>query len=143
ITVLGCAAHRDLADEVARRSLTLVRDEARLLPLRPDPAAEVFVVMPQPADLTPADTSSMVEPGLADAIRRHHLRVTSHVVGQDPDAAEIAATRAAASTADMLVIGTIRASAQPGQVALVESLLTLGRPTVTAALRTPWDADAY
>lgn len=143
ITVIGCAAHRDLADEVARRSLTLVRDEARLLPLRPDPAAEVFVVMPQPADLTPADTSSTVEPGLADAIRRHHPRVTSHVVGQDPDAAEIAATRAAASTADMLVIGTISASLQPGQVALVESLLTLGRPTVTAALRTPWDADAY
>ena len=43
----------------------------------------------------------------------------------------------------MRSVGTISASLQPGQVALVESLLTLGRPAVTVALRTPWDADAY
>ena len=143
LLVIGSAAHRELANQVARRSLTLVRDEGNLLPLQPDPAAEIFVVMPRPADLTPADTSSTVEPGLADAIRRHHPRVTAHVVGQDPGDAEIAAARAAASTADMLVIGTISASLQAGQVALVESLLGLGRPTVTVALRTPWDGDAY
>jgi beta-N-acetylhexosaminidase len=142
-SVIGCAAHRELADEVARRSLTLVRDEDSLLPLRLDPTAEVFVVMPRPANLTPADTSSTVIAGLADAIRRHHPGVTSHVVGQDPNDAEIAAARAAASTADVLVIGTISASLQPGQVALVGSLLALGRPTVTVALRTPWDGDAY
>jgi len=142
-SVIGSAAHRALADELARRSLTLVRDEGNLLPLRLDPADEVFAVMPRPADLTPADTSSTVEPGLADAIRRHHPRVTPHVVAQDPDAAEIAAARAAAAAADVIVIGTISASLQPGQVALVESLLALGRPTVTVALRTPWDADAY
>ena len=142
-SVIGCAAHRELADELARRSITLVRDEGNLLPLRLDPTAEVFVAMPQPADLTPADTSSTVAPALAEAIRRHHPRVTAHVVAQDPDAAEIAAVRGAAATANVLVIGTISASLQPGQVALVESLLTLGRPIVTVALRTPWDADAY
>jgi beta-N-acetylhexosaminidase len=143
VSVIGCTEHRDLADELARRSITLVRDEGNLLPLRLDPASEVFVVMPQPADLTPADTSSTVAPGLADAIRRHHPRVTAHIVAQDPDEDEIADVRAAAAGAELLVIGTISASLQPGQVALVESLLALGRPTVSVALRTPWDADAY
>jgi beta-N-acetylhexosaminidase len=142
-SVIGCAEHRELAAELARRSITLVRDDGNLLPLRPDPATEILAVMPRPADLTPADTSSTVAPGLADAIRRHHPRVTEQVVAQDPDEAEIAAVRAAAAGAQVLVIGTISASLQPGQVALVESLLTLGRPTVTVALRTPWDADAY
>ena len=142
-SVIGSAAHRALADEVAHRSLTLVRDDGNLLPLGLDPGDEVFAVMPQPADLTPADTSSTVAPGLADAIRRHHPRVTQHVVAQDPDAAEIATARAAAQSADVIVVGTISASLQPGQVALVDSLLALGRPTVTVALRTPWDADAY
>jgi beta-N-acetylhexosaminidase len=140
---IGSAAHRAVADELARRSLTLVRDDDNLLPLRLDPADEVFAVMPQPADLTPADTSSTIAPGLADAIRRHHPRVTAHVVTQDPAAAEIGDARAAADSADVIVIGTISASLQPGQVALVESLLTLGQPTVTVALRTPWDGDAY
>ena len=143
LSVIGGAAHRTLADELARRSLTLVRDDGNLLPLRLDPDAEIFAVMPQPADLTPADTSSTVAPGLADALRRHHPRVSAHIVGQDPDAAEMAAARAAAGTADLLVIGTISASLQPGQVALVNALLSLGRPTITVALRTPWDGDAY
>ena len=142
-SVIGCAAHRGLADELARRSVTLVRDDGNLLPLRLDPGAEVVAIMPQPADLTPADTSSTVAPGLADAIRRHHPRVTAHVVAQDPGDAEIAGARTAAAGADLLVIGTISASLQPGQVALVESLLALGRPTITVALRTPWDLDAY
>ena len=140
---IGSAAHRVLADELARRSVTLVRDDGNLLPLRLGAGDEVFAVMPQPADLTPADTSSTIEPGLADAIRRHHPRVTPHIVTQDPAAAEIAGARAAADSADVIVIGTISASLQPGQVALVESLLALGRPTVTVALRTPWDGEAY
>jgi len=142
-SVIGSAAHRALADELARRSVTLLRDDSGLLPLHLDPEAEVFVVMPQPADLTPADTSSTVEPGLADAIRRHHFRVNAQVVAQDPDAAGIAGARAAAASAEVIVIGTISASLQPGQVALVEALLALGRPTVTVALRTPWDVEAY
>jgi beta-N-acetylhexosaminidase len=142
-SVIGSAAHRALADELARRSVTLVRNDAGLLPLRLDPEAEVFVAMPQPADLTPADTSSTVAPGLADAIRRRHPRVSAQVVAQDPDGVEIAGARAAASAAEVIVIGTISASLQPGQVALVEALLALGRPTVTLALRTPWDIEAY
>jgi beta-N-acetylhexosaminidase len=143
LSVIGCSAHQALAAELASRSITLVRDDGNLLPLRLDPAADVVAIMPRPADLTPADTSSTVAPGLADAIRRHHPRVTAHVVTQDPDDAEIAAARAAAAGADLVVIGTISASQQRGQVALVESLLGLGRPTVTVALRTPWDGDAY
>jgi beta-N-acetylhexosaminidase len=142
-SVIGCAAHRALADELARRSLTLVRDDPNLLPLRLDLGAEILAVMPQPADLTPADTSSTVAPGLADAIRRHHQRVTEQIVTQQPGDAEIAEVRAAASGVDVIVIGTISASLQRGQIALVEALLTLGRPTVTVALRTPWDGDAY
>jgi beta-N-acetylhexosaminidase len=42
-----------------------------------------------------------------------------------------------------VVVGTISAALQPGQIALVESVLDLDRPTVTVALRTPWDVDAY
>jgi beta-N-acetylhexosaminidase len=142
LEVVGSAGHRALADELARRSITLVRD-AGLLPLRLEADDEVVVVMPRPADLTPADTSSTVAPGLAAAIRAHHARVTEHLVGWDPTSDEIAAARAAADGADLLVIGTISASLAPGQVALVEALLGIGTPAVTVALRTPWDIDAY
>jgi len=143
LSVIGSASHRVLADELARRSITQVRDDADLLPLRVADGAEVAVVMPRPSDLTPADTSSTVAPSLAAAIRRHHPRVTERLVAWDPARDEIEGTRHAVDVADVLVIGTISASLAPGQVALVESLLALGKPTVTVALRTPWDLDAY
>jgi len=143
LSVIGHASHRALADELARRSITLLWDDATLLPLRSDPGDEILVVMPRPADLTPADTSSTVPPGLADAIRRHHPRVVECLVAQDPEPDEIAAVAEAARAADVVVIGTISASLQPGQVALVDAVLARERPTVTVALRTPWDADAY
>ena len=60
IEVVGSAAHEALAREVAERSVTLVRDDAGLLPLRLSADARVVVVQPAPRDLTPADTSSYV-----------------------------------------------------------------------------------
>lgn len=143
LSVVGCAEHRELARQVACSALTLVRDEAGLLPLRPDPAARILVVMPQPADLTPADTSSTVTPGLAAAIRRRHPAVAEHLVSQAPSAGEIAAARELAAGHDLLVVGTVSASLQAEQADLVRALLATGIPTVTAALRTPWDITAY
>ena len=65
--------------------------------------------------------------------------MTSH----PPTDAEIAAVAARAGDADVVVVGTISASADPAQVRLVEALLATGRPVVTVALRTPWDLAAY
>src|SRR6185312_17130854 len=57
LEVVRCAEHLQLASEVARRSITLVRDTAELLPLRPGGKETIAVVLPLPRDLTPADTS--------------------------------------------------------------------------------------
>ena len=56
-TVVGSAEHAALARELARRSVTQIRDEAGLLPLRPSSSARLLVLAPTPTDLTPADTS--------------------------------------------------------------------------------------
>jgi beta-N-acetylhexosaminidase len=143
LEVVGSTEHRTLARELAERSITLVRDEAELLPLRPPPDARICVVMPRPADLTPADTSSYVAPELANAIRRRHPRTEELLTEQEPSAAEIAATAERVAGCDILVIGTISASLQPAQAELVRRLIALGRPSVTIALRTPWDLTAY
>jgi hypothetical protein len=55
--------------DVARHSLTVVRDESRGLPLHLGPEERILAVMPRPVDLTPADTSSTVPPGHAAALR--------------------------------------------------------------------------
>ena len=143
LDVVGSAEHAAIARELAERSLTLVRDEPRLLPLRLGANAGVLAIMPAPRDLTPADTSSYVAPGLAAALRARHGAVDEIVTGHPPTDAEVAAILARASGYDAIVVGTISATADPAQAALVNALLATGRPVVTVALRTPWDLASY
>jgi beta-N-acetylhexosaminidase len=143
LEVVACAAHRALALEVAARAVTLVRDDAHLLPLRPAPEARLAAVVPQPADLTPADTSSYVTPSLAAALRRRHAHVDEFIVPLNPTDADVAALRDQLRAYDLVVIGTINATAHTGQAALVQALLDGGPPVVAVALRLPYDLAAY
>lgn len=139
LSVVGCAKHRGLAAEVARRSITLVRDDTRLLPLGTD--GELLAVMPAPTDLTPADTSSHLAPGLATALRSRHPRVEEIVISPSPTASEIHAVVERAQQSSVVVIGTAWAGTQ--QADLVRGIVASGTPTVTVALRTPFDLAAY
>jgi beta-N-acetylhexosaminidase len=143
LSVVGSAAHRALAGELAARSLTLVRDDAHILPLRPGAGARIAAIMPAPLDLTPADTSSYVTPSLAAALRAFHPAVDEIVTSHPPTPAEIAAIRDRAREWDAIVVGTISAAPGSSQAALVDALLATGGTVVTVALRTPWDLAAY
>jgi beta-N-acetylhexosaminidase len=141
--IVGCGEHRELARELAERSVTLVRDDAGLLPLRLAADTRVVAIMPRPEDLTPADTSSLVAPGLATALRSHHPRVEEHLVPVRPGSGDIDGLRSVVGGADLVVVGTIAASLHPEQARLVDAVLATGVPAVTVALRTPFDLAAY
>jgi beta-N-acetylhexosaminidase len=143
LAVVGSAAHRALASELAARALTLVRDDDGLLPLALQPSDRIAAIMPTPTDQTPADTSSTVTPGLAAAIRTYHPAVDEIVVDHAPSTDEIAAIRERVRDHALIVVGTTAALGERGQAALVEALLAAGPPVVTVALRTPFDLAAY
>lgn len=143
LDIVGSKEHTDLAGEAAQRSVTLVRNDAGLLPLRLEQSTRIAAIMPTPIDLTPADTSSLVKPGLAAALRNHHGNVDEFVVGHPPSDADIAAMRSRAADYDVLVVGTISAALDPQQATLVNQLIDSGVPTVTIAMRTPYDLNVY
>jgi beta-N-acetylhexosaminidase len=162
LDVVGCADHLALARELAERSLTRV-DEVRgegaaadgpgrdagpgragaAPPIALPADATILAIMPEPTDLTPADTSSTVKPGLARALRTRFASVEEVVVGAAPSSAEIAGLRARAASVDAVVVGTLDALRQPGQAALVAAMAASGTRTIAVALRTPWDVTAY
>jgi beta-N-acetylhexosaminidase len=142
-SVIGCAEHVALAQEIAERSITLVRDEARQLPLHPAAHEQIVVIVPQPKDLTPADTSSYDKPALADAIRAYHDRVEEFVMPIEPTEAEVAALTDRVAGADRIIIGTINAHQHHGQAALINTLIDRGQSVVAIALRMPYDVSAY
>ena len=143
LDVVGCAEHQALALEVSQRAVTLVQDKAGLLPLRLPADARVAVLAPRPQDLTPTDTSSYEQIKLAEAIRVYHPNVTSLQFSQNPPDGEIRALRDAAATYHYLILGTINAAQQPAQAQLARELLATGVPTITIALRTPYDLPVY
>jgi beta-N-acetylhexosaminidase len=143
LDVVGCAAHAELASELAARALTLVRDDVGLLPLALQPSDRIAAIMPTPTDQTPADTSSTVPPGLAAALRAHHAAVDEIVVSHAPSADEIAAVRERVRDHRLIVVGTTAALVEPAQAGLVDALLSSGPPVITVALRTPFDLASY
>jgi beta-N-acetylhexosaminidase len=143
LAVVGCAEHRTVADEIASGALTCVRDRAGLLPLRLAADERLAVFLPQPQDLTPADTSSYVTPELARHMRAFHPHVDEFLIPFAPDAGEVGALVERARSYAAVVVGTINAYREPAQAALVNALLAAGVKTVAAALRLPYDLAAY
>jgi len=148
LSVVGCAEHLALARETAERSITLLRDRDRRLPI--PIGRRLVVVSPRPTDLTPADTSSYLELGPADALRAEGYVVDEIRGAMDLLDADIRSTRAAlerleagADAGLVVVVGTIDALIHPSQARLVEALVAGGGTVVAVALRTPVDLLAY
>lgn len=143
LEVVRCEEHLALAYEVGAKSVTLVRDRGGILPLQLPAGARVVAIVPRPADLTPADTSSFETPSLATALRRYHPAVEEVVVSLDPSAEDVAALRDRLAGCGLAVVGTINAGDHPGQAALVNALLEDGTRVLAVALRLPYDLAAY
>lgn len=142
LDVIGCAEHQRVAQTIAERAITLVRDGGQL-PLRPAPDATIAVITPQPRNLTPADTSSRVRIALADAIRRRHPRVVACELPHPASADDIAGVLSAVGGAEIVVVGTISADQDAAQATLVRELHRRGKRPIVVALRTPYDLSAF
>jgi beta-N-acetylhexosaminidase len=136
-------AHLTLARRAAAAAITLVRDDVGLLPLRPGPGDRIAVITPVPRELTPADSSADEPLALAAAIGHHHADVEDVRVSARPSDEEIAGARDAAAKARVAVVATMATNVQPSQARLVEAILGTGTPTVTVAMRTPYDLADY
>jgi beta-N-acetylhexosaminidase len=143
LEVVGGVEHLELAQEIAERAVTLVRDRAGVVPLRPSASRRPLVVSPVAVDLTPADTSSYAQLGLADAFRERGFAVDHLEMPMDPGQAELSALREGLAGVPLAIIGTVDALTHPGQARMVDSLVANGVPIIAVALRTPYDLAAY
>lgn len=144
LDVVGSADHTDLAAEVARRSITVVRNDAGLLPIDPSSVARVLVVEMEPTNLTPADTTNFDRPHLREGIAGRFPTVLDPiVVPLDPTRQDIEGARHAANGADLVIIGTSAAALFPHQAELVRSIAESHDRVVVVAQRTPWDLESF
>ena len=127
-SVLNSAADRALSLEIARKAVTLQRDDAHLLPLQ-DNAKVLVVEAPSPTRSDVVDDT--LASSLLDAVKQF---------APGAYAATAKDAVAAAKSADVIVLGTFDLAQFPAQQKLAQQLAATGKPVVGVSLRGPYDA---
>jgi beta-N-acetylhexosaminidase len=128
--VLNSPEHRGLALDVARKAVTVQRDNAGLLPL--SPSQKVLVVVADAPTRSDAVDDELAS-SLVDAVRQF----APSAVGA-PARSAVTAAR----SADLIVLGTFDLAQHAEQQALARTLVASGKPVVAVSLRGPYDAPA-
>jgi beta-N-acetylhexosaminidase len=116
----GTTEHHALALELARKAITLLKDEASLLPLKP---GEPLLVI-----------ETATAQGLGSLLNARTLEIKN-----DPDASAIAAALTMARDVSKVIVTTTDAGFYPGQVELVTELLAKNPKIIIVSVRTPYD----
>ncbi|MCM3270375.1 beta-N-acetylhexosaminidase [Paenibacillus elgii] len=136
LRLVGCEAHRQTAQRISEASVTLVKDEERLLPLRRVPT---LVIHTSAVATSIADEAVDIPHTLGKALAVQGLDVVERIIPVSPDGEALQALLAQAEPFGQVVVGTYNASFYPGQVRLIEALQALGKRPVVVALRNPYD----
>jgi len=142
--VAGKPDHLTLADDLARRSVTLVRNDD-ILPF--DPQARGVTLVAGITNVADAGRRLVSHvPVIAEMVRNTSAGTTVswQAATDDPSEVEIAEAVALARSADRIIVLTYAHGALPaGQARLVRALLETNKPLVAIALGTPYDITAY
>jgi beta-N-acetylhexosaminidase len=144
MNVVGSKAHRDFAQQVEDRAITLVRDERHVLPLRPSP--DLRVVQINVLDSRVGWREGAVgRLAAAELLKRFPRAVTVQVDDQSTPA-ELDLVRKLGQTGDAVVVnGFVRVAAYKGsidltaaEVALLRDLAALKKPFVFTVFGSPY-----
>lgn len=126
--LVGGAAHQAMASRVAEHAVTLLRNAAGVLPLRP--GRRVFVT----------GWSDAAVSTVTAEIHRHGDVTTHQVTGDAPSRTAIGAAVGASRRSALTVVVTHDVAASAEQRALVRHLVATGRPVIVVAIGNPYDA---
>jgi beta-N-acetylhexosaminidase len=147
------AAHQRLADDLYGQSITIIRDEAGLLPLNLPASTRLLVVLPPESQVSQAADQGFIPAHFIEALQRQlhdvaggsgvdveAFRLSEHLSGED-----LAMLQQRAHEADVILMPTCNAhlprSHATAQV-VVRALHQTGRPLVGIAVCDPYDAAA-
>ena len=117
------------ADAITDRTVTLVKNDAGLLPISAPDYSDVLVT-----GWGVATTAT-----IADYISERGPQTAVYQTGASPTEQQIAEAEQRAGDSDLVVVTTMRAWASAPQQQLVTRLVATGTPVIVAAVRDPYD----
>ncbi|MGH2510698.1 MAG: glycoside hydrolase family 3 protein, partial [Ktedonobacteraceae bacterium] len=143
LDIVGCEKHRQLCDQIYERSLTLVRNNEHMLPLRLKPEQHLLVVYPQRTIWTQVEDKRYPNMFLVESLQQHHPHTTAIALNEQISPAEYEALYHTARDADIILMVTINALLDQHQGEVMRTLLTMGRPVIGLAVYSPYDLLAF
>jgi beta-N-acetylhexosaminidase len=140
---IASEAHLRLRDEAYIRALTVVRNEAGLLPLRLDAGERVLALGLLPDRVTLAVENLYSHDALVESIRQHHANTDGITVASRASEGELAAMWAAIEAADVVVATTLNANLDERQAERMRALVGTGKRVVGIAVGAPYDLLAF
>lgn len=128
---IGSKDHLAQADAIADKTITLLRNEAGLLPLKA--SGQKVLVTGWGVSTTAALGGYLSERGLTTEV---------YQTGATPSATAISTAAAEAANADLVIVTTYNVKAGNSQADLVNALIATGKPVITVAVRNPYDLAA-
>src|SRR5699024_513134 len=129
---IGTDEHLQVAEDIAEKSITLVKNDDTLLPLQKE-SGDLFITGP-----------SQAKPDvLSELLIDKGFVASSFETGTSPTTTEISEAVEQAEEAERIIITTYTANTNEAQQQLVEELQELGKPVIIAALGNPYDLIAF
>ncbi len=137
LSVVGCEEHQQVAQEIADRSITVVKDNGNI-PLNLPADGRIAVLVQEFDRLTPADTSDRIDPaGLYHAILKRHPNTVAVLCRGKGDEFEINWDQLEGASAVIIPTDTVHRRMWQG--ALVKEAQARGFAPIVVALRSPHD----
>lgn len=128
---IGTQENLNMADEITNKSVTLVKNENSVLPLKP--GTKIFVTGPRSGNPVL----------LSNLLANRGFASTAYATGTSPAATEISSAVTKAGDSDVVIVTTYTANTNIAQQNLVKAIMAAGKKVVVAAMRNPYDITAF
>lgn len=136
--VVGCEEHEQLADEIYKQGVTIVKNNG-MLPLKPNSGQKVLVVYSENTYTMQVEDKRYSSMHLGQAVRKIDENADVLELSNPATEEEIKAAAQKARDYDAIIVGTLTVKQEDAQANLVESLNETGVPVVVVAIRSPYD----
>lgn len=131
---VGCKENKEFAKEISDKSITLIKDDNKLLPI----TGKVVAISTKAAVLTGADYEIKTNIPFCERVK---LRFggEAFVIPLKPDEAMIEKIVLSCKNAEKVIIGTYNAAVYKAQLELINRINQVNKNIIIVALRNPYD----
>lgn len=142
LEIVGSVEHKELAEAICRKGITVVKNEGSLLPID-EKESSVLVVYPDNGGAMLVEDKRYSGINLETIVKSVDSKAAVRIVSNPPTEKEIDELAEIAGKFDYVIIGTLSVSEGDSQITLVERLHTVNKNIVGIGLRNPYDLSFF